>query len=162
MFGIWRKILTGKINCNGVSKGNPSPAGASVLIRDPRGHMILGFTNLHEHTNTFAEIYAVVKGLRYVHELGYFPITMEIDALAVLHIINEDWGNWQLQLLLTQLRQPRCMDVQFTHIFREANQPAHHLANMAFHIQTLGTMATTSGRLATLIRFDNIMPNFRF
>ncbi|KAL0393274.1 UNVERIFIED_CONTAM: hypothetical protein Sradi_2550200 [Sesamum radiatum] len=56
--GIW------KLNCDGASNGNPGSSGAGGIIRDSRGKMILAFYDFFgAHTNTFAELYAINRGL---------------------------------------------------------------------------------------------------
>ncbi|KAL0421675.1 UNVERIFIED_CONTAM: hypothetical protein Slati_3190400 [Sesamum latifolium] len=67
----WKKPTNGwwKLNCDGASKGNPGPSGAGGLIRDSNGRMIIAFADfLEEHTNTYAELYAVVRGIQLAQE----------------------------------------------------------------------------------------------
>ncbi|KAL0283524.1 UNVERIFIED_CONTAM: hypothetical protein Sangu_2884600 [Sesamum angustifolium] len=69
----WIPPLQGrwKLNFEGASKGNPSPVGAGGLVRDSHGRMLFGFYDfLDEHSNTYAELFAVVRGLQYVQDFG--------------------------------------------------------------------------------------------
>ncbi|KAL0406407.1 UNVERIFIED_CONTAM: hypothetical protein Slati_3954600 [Sesamum latifolium] len=135
--GIW------KLNCDGASKGNPGPSG--------------------EYTNTFAELYAVNRGLHLAWENGCRNIWVELDASAVLRIIQTGRGDWRLQSLLTSIgRLKRKMNIHFTHVYKEANQPADFLANFACNLLEDAIIPQAHGLLASLIKFDILFPSFRF
>ncbi|KAL0449189.1 UNVERIFIED_CONTAM: hypothetical protein Slati_1475300 [Sesamum latifolium] len=122
-----------KLNCDGASKGNPGPSGAGGLVRDDRGRLILAFYEfLGDQTNNYAELYGVARGLQLAWETCCHNVWVEMDAMAVLRIIESEKGDWRLQSLLTRIRMlKREMNLCFTHVYREANQPADFLANSA-------------------------------
>ncbi|KAL0439023.1 UNVERIFIED_CONTAM: putative ribonuclease H protein [Sesamum latifolium] len=153
-----------KFNCDGASKGNPGCAGAGGLIRDASGRLQIAFHDfLGSKTNTYAELFAVVRGLQLAHDEGFRMVWVEIDALVVLQIIRQDKGDWRLQALLTRLRRLcRKIKHKFSDIYREANRPADYLANKACEDQSNLVLRRVSSHLAILIQLDNIFPNFRF
>ncbi|KAL0413166.1 UNVERIFIED_CONTAM: hypothetical protein Sradi_1518300 [Sesamum radiatum] len=122
-----------KLNCDGASKGNPGPFGAGRLVRNDRGRLILAFYEFFgDQTNTYAELYGVVRGLQLAWEKGCHNVWVEVDAMAVLQIIKSEKGDWRLQSQLTRIRMlKRKLNLCFTHVYREANQPADFLANSA-------------------------------
>ncbi|KAL0411794.1 UNVERIFIED_CONTAM: hypothetical protein Slati_3769100 [Sesamum latifolium] len=156
--GIW------KLNCDGASKSNLGPSGAGGLIRDSRGRMLLAFYDfVSEHTNTFAELYAVNRGLHLAWQNGYRNIWVELDASAVLWIILTERGDWRFQSLLTSIRRlKRKMNIHFTYVYREANQPADFLANCVCNLLEDAIIPQAHGLLASLIKFDILFPSFRF
>ncbi|KAL0453728.1 UNVERIFIED_CONTAM: putative ribonuclease H protein [Sesamum latifolium] len=142
-----------KLNCDGASKGNRGLAGAGGLARDCQGNLIFAFYDcLDVQTNTYAELFAVVRGLQLARERGCRQIWVETDAMAVLHLIQKDEGDWHIQMLLTRLIvMRRGMNLLFTHVYREGNQPADFLANKACEEANSAILSSVQGHLATLI-----------
>ncbi|KAL0355906.1 UNVERIFIED_CONTAM: hypothetical protein Sradi_4037500 [Sesamum radiatum] len=92
-----------KLNPDGASKGNPGVAGVGggEIIRDHRGHLVLAFCDyLEEQTNTYAKLYAVARGISLAKEVGCQQLWVEIDPLAVIHIINSDNENGAYNICL--------------------------------------------------------------
>ncbi|KAL0366958.1 UNVERIFIED_CONTAM: hypothetical protein Sradi_3585900 [Sesamum radiatum] len=91
--------------------------------------MVLEFVDgLDVQTNTYTELYAIVKGFQLAKDAGCTQLWIESDDKAVLEIISKDSGDWRLQHLLTHLKIMRQgMNVIFSHIHREGNQPANFL-----------------------------------
>ncbi|KAL0292706.1 UNVERIFIED_CONTAM: hypothetical protein Sradi_6977900 [Sesamum radiatum] len=137
---------------------------AQGIIRDCRGRMVLAFaTGLNIQTNVFAELFAIVKGLQMAREAGCTQLLIETDAKVVLQLIAKDTGAWHIQHLLTRLRiLRRGITIVFSHVYREGNQPADYLANHACQLNTELVLTQAEGQLASLIRFDNLFPSFRF
>ncbi|KAL0385591.1 UNVERIFIED_CONTAM: hypothetical protein Sradi_2953400 [Sesamum radiatum] len=131
----WKKPIDGwwKLNCNGASKENLEAVGIGWLIRNSHGNLVLAFADfLEEQTNTYAELYAVVRGLQLARDTGCNRLWIEIDAMVVLHIIEKREGNWKLHHLLTHLRLlNRGITLKVTHVFREENTPTDFLVNLA-------------------------------
>ncbi|KAL0460978.1 UNVERIFIED_CONTAM: putative ribonuclease H protein [Sesamum latifolium] len=160
----WRQPSVGwfKLNSDGASRGNPGMAGGgggdhSRLL----GRLVLAFYDyLEEQTNTYAELYAVARGISLAKDVGCQHLWVEIDALAVIHIINNDNGEWRLQPQIRRLK--REMQIIFTHTYREANRPGNFLANEACRMKTSEVMTTVSGYLAGLVCLDSLLPAFRF
>ncbi|KAL0400828.1 UNVERIFIED_CONTAM: putative ribonuclease H protein [Sesamum latifolium] len=162
----WLRPAVGwwKLNCDGASKENQGKAGAGGVIRDCRGRMVLAFaTGLDIQTNIFAELFAIVKGLQMAREADCTQLLIETDAKVVLQLIAKDTGAWYVQHLLTRLRiLRRGITIVFSHVYREGNQPADYLANQACQLNMDLVLTQAEGQLASLIRFDNLFPNFRF
>ncbi|KAL0378719.1 UNVERIFIED_CONTAM: hypothetical protein Sradi_3177400 [Sesamum radiatum] len=116
--GIW------KLNCDGPFIGYPGPSGAWGPIRNSWGRMLLAFYDfLGEHTNTFAELYAISGGFHLAWENGRNVVGCNRSTS------DNRRRNRQLQSLLTSIRRlKRKINIYFTHVYREANQPADFLA----------------------------------
>ncbi|KAL0448028.1 UNVERIFIED_CONTAM: hypothetical protein Slati_1930700 [Sesamum latifolium] len=95
----WNKPIDGwwKLNYDGASKGNPRASGAGGLIRDCHSNLVLAFADfLGEQTNAYAELYTVVRGLHSARDARCSRLSIEIDAMVVLHIIQKGDGDWRL------------------------------------------------------------------
>ncbi|KAL0404122.1 UNVERIFIED_CONTAM: putative ribonuclease H protein [Sesamum radiatum] len=129
----WRYPIEGwwKLNTNGASKANPGCAEAGGIIRDCHGRFILRFADgLGVQTNTYAELYAIVRGLQLAKNAKCSHLEVESDSKVALQIIHNSAGDWKVQHLLTRLRSlRRDMNVIFSHVYQEGNQPADFLAN---------------------------------
>ncbi|KAL0449169.1 UNVERIFIED_CONTAM: putative ribonuclease H protein [Sesamum latifolium] len=162
----WRYPIEGwwKLNTDGASKGNPGCAGAGGIIRDCHGRFILEFPDgLGVQTNTYAALYAIVRGLQLTKNAGCTHLEVESDAKVVLQLIHNNAGDWKVQHLLTRLQiLCRDMNVIFSHAYREENQPADFPANQACHQNANDMLLRAEGRLASLIRLDKLLSNFRF
>ncbi|KAL0373102.1 UNVERIFIED_CONTAM: putative ribonuclease H protein [Sesamum calycinum] len=162
----WLRPIVGwwKLNCDGASKGNPGRAGAGGLIRDCRGRMFLAFAiGLDIQMNVFSKLFVIVKGLQLARDASCTHLYIEIDAKVVLQIIANDTGAWQIQHLLTRLRiLHRGIIIVVSHVYREENQLTDYLANQACGLNTILVLTQADSHLASLIRLDNLFPNFRF
>lgn len=119
------------------------------------------------HTNMAVETWAIVKGLELCWEAGIRQIWIETDALSVIHLINTPGkGHWTLQHYLSRARKlVKKFDAKITHIFREGNQVADFLANLACNTGENRTLQPQplSGEITGLIKMDKWnCPNFRF
>ncbi|KAL0301517.1 UNVERIFIED_CONTAM: hypothetical protein Sradi_6428500 [Sesamum radiatum] len=116
------------------------------------------FEFLGAQTNIYAELHAMIRGLKLVREEGGTNVWVELDSMVVLHIIKKEEGDWKVQHLLTQLRQfKRQMTISFTHVLREANKPADLLANLACQKQMAEILSSPQGELsfANSVRFTS-------
>ncbi|KAL2241481.1 UNVERIFIED_CONTAM: hypothetical protein Sindi_0789300 [Sesamum indicum] len=69
----WRHPIGGwwKLNTDRASKSNSGCAGAGGIIRDCYGRLVLGFADgLGVQTNTYAELYAIARGLQLAKDTG--------------------------------------------------------------------------------------------
>ncbi|KAI3472761.1 hypothetical protein Pfo_030964 [Paulownia fortunei] len=70
---IWRKPQLGwyKLNTDGAAKGGMGQAGVGGIIRDHLGNAILAFYDfIGTKNSTFAETFALTKGLQLAQEHG--------------------------------------------------------------------------------------------
>lgn len=125
---------------DGASRGNPGPAAAAFVLKDPAGNSLekkavfLGNT-----TNNVAEYTALVKALEAVKQMGAQELTLFSDSELLVKQINGEYkvkseqirplfrqavdllsglGNWKVQ-----------------HTMRENNAEADELANRALNLE---------------------------
>lgn len=130
MSGMWT------VNTDGGSRGNPGPAGAGVVIRDPSGEIVArGGSHLGSATNNVAEYEAMLWGMRAARALGATSLLVRADSeLVVKQMLGQyrvkNEGLKPLFLRAQELR--RAFErVEFEHVPREANVEADALANEA-------------------------------
>ena len=124
------------VNTDGGSRGNPGPAGAGVVVRDPSGEIVArGGSYLGSATNNVAEYEAMLWGMRAARALGATSLLVRADSelivkqmLGQYRVKNE--GLKPLFLRAQELRRA-FQDVTFQHVRREANVEADALANEA-------------------------------
>lgn len=74
----------------GFCLGNPGPPGDGRLIQDHLGAWITGFSHYLGHTtNLTAELWALRDGLRIALQHDIKFISVEVDALDVIQIIQK-------------------------------------------------------------------------
>lgn len=133
-----------KLNIDGSSKGNPGDAGIGVCIRDHTGCVLaLKAAFIPGGTNNFAEAYALLEGILLVKELNISYIHIEGDsAIIISACIKRNIDNWQIRYLLEQAWTLIDTFTNFTisHVYREGNRVANHLANMGSSKEELNMM----------------------
>ena len=73
--GFWR------LHCDGASRGNPGPAGAGMVLFDPRGRLQVNKGRyLGETTNNVAEYQALLLGLAEAHRLEVKKLQILTDS----------------------------------------------------------------------------------
>jgi ribonuclease HI len=130
-----------KLNFDGASRGNPGPAGFGAVLRDHMGkiiHMIAGF--LGENTNNVAELTSLVRGLQTAVHHQYHRLVIEGDSQVIIQLISKilhgkaPWRispSWRLSGLLEDFGDLINSNLTIipSHVKREANRVADHLAN---------------------------------
>ena len=88
-----------------------------------------------------AELWALRDGLRLAKELGFQQLIIELDALSVVILMNNESENLLTEPLLTDCRNllKEIPNKRAIHAFREANQCADALAKLGS--QTLYSFA---------------------
>lgn len=83
-----------KLNIDGCSKGNLDKLGAGGLFRDSQGIWRGGFVvNLGISTNTMAELWAFLLGLRCALKASYRQMLVHTDSQAMSNMISRKEGN---------------------------------------------------------------------
>ena len=103
----WQKPPTGwvKLNTDGSSFGNPGQSGGGGLLRDAEGRWIIGFARNYGNLNSImAELWAFRDGLLLAKDQEIENLIVEIDALAVVHLMHNCTVNQSLEPLLTDCR----------------------------------------------------------
>lgn len=67
--------------------------------------------------------------------MGFHNITMEMDSLSLRNILNKDWRiPWELTHIIEEcMHIMEDVNIQVVHVYREANQLADFMANLAIH-----------------------------
>ena len=125
----WEKPPAGwvKLNSDGSALSSLGRAGGGGVIRDHEGKWLEGYARSLGSTNScVAELWAVRDGLLLAKEMGLHNIIVELDALSVVLLLNNNTTNLTLEPLLNDCRNlvKEFPNMQIKHIYREANQCA--------------------------------------
>ena len=131
----WEKPPRGwvKLNTDGSAMKNPDRAGGGGLLRDHDGVWLKGFARGLGFTNSIlAELWALRDELLLAKELGFQQLIIELDALSVVILMNNETENLLMEPLLTDCRNllKEIPNKRVIHAFREANQCADALAKL--------------------------------
>lgn len=88
---------------------------------------------VQETTNTIAEVMAMVEALRYCSQHNITQICLQTDSMMLNNVIEGIWKlPWMIAEYVKEIRRimDSCND-RISHIFREGNKLADHLANYA-------------------------------
>lgn len=88
---------------------------------------------IHDTTNNEAEALAILEALKYCEEKGFNRIILQTDSLLLKNAIE---GLWNVPWVITEYLEDiakvmSTIDVKLSHILREGNCLADHLANQA-------------------------------
>jgi ribonuclease HI len=130
-----------KLNFDGASRGNPGPAGFGAVLRNHTGEIILMIAgSLGENTNNVAELTSLVRGLQTAVHHQFHRLVIEGDSQVIIQLITKilhgkpPWRispSWRLSGLLedfSDIINPNLTLIP-SHVKREANKIADHLAN---------------------------------
>ena len=126
---------------DGGARGNPGPAAAAVVIRDPEDGVVLfqGGYFLGAATNNVAEYTALLKGLARAAELAPEAIEVFSDSELLIRQMNGEYRVRNARLReLFEKANALCRDlrrVRFSHIRREQNTQADGLVNQALNLR---------------------------
>ncbi|XP_060194967.1 uncharacterized protein LOC132624163 [Lycium barbarum] len=134
----WRPPDRGWIKCNtdGAARGNPGRGSWGFCLRNENGDLIAAkakeLTN-PASTNTQAEAMAILQAIKYVEEKQFQQILIETDSLLLMNCILKIWEvPWQIIEVVEEIwKRMQNRTFKITHIMREGNQLADHLANLA-------------------------------
>jgi ribonuclease HI len=122
--------------CDGAARGNPGPAGAAAVLKDPQGNLVAQASRyLGETTNNVAEYQALLLGLKLAQEHGARKIRVLADSQLLVEQLN---GRYQVRSphLLPLWQQARKELKNFeacaiSHLDRRLNYQADLLARQA-------------------------------
>ncbi len=119
---------------DGGSHGNPGPAGIGVVLHVPDGETIRVAKWIGHQDNNVAEYVAVLEALQLAVALKAKALRVYCDSEVVVRQMNGEYAcrsprlytlNWTCRKLA------RSLDFSISHIPREHNAEANHLANHA-------------------------------
>ncbi|CAN1191383.1 Putative ribonuclease H protein At1g65750 [Linum perenne] len=121
------------LNTDGSVRGRRGRAAAGGCIRDEAGRLLDAFAcNLGRCSVTRAELTGAVVGLQRAWELGVRKVEVQMDSSCSINMLegksNLEHQHAGLVLRFKQLAE-RSWTIRLTHIYREGNHLADHLAN---------------------------------
>ncbi|XP_042964784.1 uncharacterized protein LOC122299013 [Carya illinoinensis] len=122
-----------KLNTDGSSRGNPGQAGGGGVIRNSSGNLVRPFAvSLDQGIVSFAEFMAVYHGVKLAKSMGIVQLDIELDSSTVIKWLKTSLcGLWYVEDFWEERTDMlRSMNVNITHVYREANTPADLLARM--------------------------------
>lgn len=124
------------VNTDGGARGNPGPAGAGIVLKDPAGSVVAaGGAFLGSVTNNIAEYQALVWGLRAARAHGVDRLCVKADSELVVKQMRGEYRvkNEGLKPLFCEAQSLRraFANVEFVHVRRAENAAADELANLA-------------------------------
>ena len=123
------------LNTDGAVKMASGLASAGGLIRDSASGWVTGFVlNIGVTNSLMAELWGVREGLLLARSLGLHDVVVELDALIIVQFLKSSVDlshpcSALLEDVAALVREGWVREVR--HIFREGNQCADFLANMA-------------------------------
>lgn len=125
-----------RCNTDGVSKGNLRESAYGKIFRNWEGNVLFAQAEqLGLATNIEAEARAIQMALRLSIEKKWTDIILETDSNSLVHIIKGTWKSlWELSEVIEEITiNMQKQQATIQHIFREGNQLADYLANIAFN-----------------------------
>jgi ribonuclease HI len=137
--GDWSGKITGQtlsLYTDGASRGNPGEAGGGISIVDEQGsELFSGSEYLGQCTNNEAEYRALLHGLANVRQFGCGRLAIYLDSELIVRQILGQYKvkNANLKSFFTEAMQrlDEFPSYSISHIRREKNSRADHLANLA-------------------------------
>jgi ribonuclease HI len=125
-----------RVNIDGGSRGNPGPASYGVVVRDPRGEIVVKLKKyIGRMTNNVAEYYGLIAALDYAQSHGVRAVRVESDSEL---LVKQMRGQYKVKSgdLRPLFERARKMSQVFdffsiAHVYREQNREADALANEA-------------------------------
>lgn len=128
-----------KLNTDGVSKGNPGPAGGGGVFRDSTGSFLQAYTfHCGDSSALTAEVWAILHGLQMVIRLGYPRLIVESDSEILCELLRsrkpDTNANFHLVEQCRRLIDGSPWERKMNNIRRTANGAADDLANWSLHL----------------------------
>ena len=137
---------------------SPDRAGGGGLIRDHEGTWLKGFARGLGFTNSaLAELWALRDGLLLAKEMGIQQLVVELDALSIVILMNNESENLLMEPLLSDCRSllKEIPNKRVIHAFREANQCADALAKIgAQSLYSFVTFCSPPSVVEDILAFD--------
>lgn len=122
---------------DGGSRGNPGPAWCGVFIADQDGNSVeKRFKYIGIATNNIAEYTAAYLGITRAIDLGATEIELRADSKLVIEQLSGNYKikNSELKKIFLEIQNIVGKwggKISFTHIYREQNEEADRLSNVA-------------------------------
>ncbi|XP_075097918.1 uncharacterized protein LOC142175239 [Nicotiana tabacum] len=130
-----------KVNTDGASRENSRRSSIGFALTDEEGDIRFACGKvIHDTTNNEEEALAILEALKYYEGQGYIHIMMQTNSLLLKNAIEGSWAvPWAIVEHIEEIASimERC-NVKFSHIMREGNCLADHLANYALDMGDIG------------------------
>ncbi|XP_075111465.1 uncharacterized protein LOC142181808 [Nicotiana tabacum] len=129
-----------KINTDGASRGNLGRSSIGYCIRNDNGDLVYVVgKEMKETTNTQAETRAILEALRYCTIHHTHQIWLETDSMLRKNTIEGNWKpHWIIEEEVEEINELLTGgNGRVSHIYREGNKLADHLANYALDMGNL-------------------------
>jgi ribonuclease HI len=126
------------LNTDGAARIENLQSGCGGVIRDGRGKWVCGFAKALGPSNAFvAELWGVLEGLSIAKAHNINKLEVQIDSTVVLQCLTSSKecrirGRRLVQRIRGLIGED--MEVQFKHVYREANKVADYLANLGCNL----------------------------
>nr|XP_016450378.1 PREDICTED: uncharacterized protein LOC107775192 [Nicotiana tabacum] len=133
---LWEQPSNGwiKANTDGASRGNPGRSAIGIVLRDEFEDISYATgREIKEGSNNEAEATALVEAMRMCRAMNFNNIWLQTDSLMLKNIIDGLWKPpWNIVDAVEEINSLKegC-NFKISHIFREGNKLADHLANYA-------------------------------
>lgn len=89
--------------------------------------------NIGITTNVIAEMRAIQEAIKYCRENNFTKVKVDSDSLLIIQVIKRVWKvPWEVVELLDDIRRNKeQVELQVSHIYREGNDLADYIANLA-------------------------------
>lgn len=139
---IWEFPLEGwiKVNTDGASRGNPDRSAIDFSVRNEFGDLRYAIRKeINEVSNTEAEAIAIVETPRLCRSHNYSHIWLQTDSMLLKNIIEGSWKSpWCIVEHVEEIMELiKGRNFRVSHIYREGNKLADHLANYALDVGTI-------------------------
>lgn len=164
---IWNPPVLNWTKCNtdGAALGNPGLAACGGLFRNSSSVFIGGFAvNLGITTALCSELIAAMLAIEIAHKKGYLSLWLETDSkLVFLAFKSSKIIPWHLQNRWSNcIHLISSMNFHVSHIYREGNKCADHLANLGLSTASHAWFThPPSIIMADLVSNQLGLPNFR-
>ncbi|XP_020598765.1 uncharacterized protein LOC110038309 [Phalaenopsis equestris] len=154
---------TVKVNIDG--SFNKSSAGVGGVYKNHLGQCLFYFHIPIEATDAVeTELMVVYWALKIAKMASRTKLWVEVDSTAVIKILrDDDLIPWHLIYWTKKIREiSSLINVQYTFIFRDGNQPANWLAIQGYNLQELSVVVSPLRTLQFLLQGDRLkVPYFR-
>jgi len=122
---------------DGCSKGNPGLSGAGAVIYSSTNQEIWAESKFvgKKQTNNYAEYSGLILGLEKAQELKIDNLHVFGDSLLVIKQLRGEYKVYSPNIIPLFNKAKKISDsfkkIEFTHIYRDKNQRADELSNMA-------------------------------